>query len=86
MTVRVSRPTLPLSLVSPGELAQVVEIREKDAVRQRLNEMGLTPGAEIRVVKTDPSGALIIAVRQDTRLAIGQDTARKILICLVEAR
>lgn len=80
------RPVLPLSLVMVGETVEVVEMREQGAVRQRLTEMGLTPGAVVRVVQSDTTGAMILAVRRDARLAVGRSTARKISVCLTNER
>lgn len=77
---------LPLSLVAVGESVEVVEMNEQGALRQRLIEMGLTPGSVVRVVQADTTGAMILAVRQDARLAVGRSTARKIRVCLTNER
>ena len=79
------RAILPLSLVTAGESAEVVELQEQGVVRQRLTEMGVTPGATLRVVRADETGAMIIAVREDARLAVGRSTARKLLVRLTGA-
>lgn len=76
------RPPLPLSLVAPGETVEVVEVRVQGAEKQRLQELGLLPGATVRVVKSDAAAGLILAVRQDGRLAINRSTAHKLIVCL----
>lgn len=78
--------TLPLSLVGVGEYVKVIEMQEQGAVRQRLSDLGLTPGAIVRVVQADATGAMILALRQDARLAVGRGTARKIRVCLTDER
>ena len=77
---------LPLSLVAVGESVEVVEMNEQGAVRQRLTELGLTPGTIVRVIQADTTGAMILAVRNDARLAVGRSTARKIRVCLTNER
>lgn len=80
------RRMLPLSLVGVGEYAEVVEMREQGALRQRLTELGLTPGVVVRVIQADTTGAMILAIRHDARLAVGHSTARKISVCLTNER
>lgn len=76
------RPTLPLTLVAPGESAELVEIRLGSAEKQRLHELGLLPGSSVRVIKSDPLDGMIVTVRQDGRLALNHTTARKLMVCL----
>jgi Fe2+ transport system protein FeoA len=80
------RQTMPLSLVAPGESVELVDMRLDSALHRRLSDMGLTPGAVIRVVKADPTGAMILAVRHDTRLAVGRSAAHRITVCLTRER
>lgn len=74
---------LPLSLVSQGENVVVRQIRGGRELRQRLLDLGLHPGARIRVVKNEQPGPLIIAVKQDGRLALGRGMCHKILVAPV---
>ncbi len=76
--------TFPLSLAGVGESVEVVEMTGIEAERQRLGEMGLTTGAVLRIVQADATGAMILALRHDARLAVGRSTARKIRVCLIE--
>ncbi|MEO8391567.1 MAG: FeoA family protein [Chloroflexota bacterium] len=76
------RASLPLTLVAPGETVELVEIRLSGDEKQRLQELGLLPGTSIRVVKSDPLGGLIIAVRHDGRLALNRSTAHKLIVCM----
>lgn len=71
---------LPLSVAAAGDDIQLVDIRGCGSLRQRLCELGLTRGATVRVLKSDPNGSMILAVRKDTRLAIERSIAHKILV------
>lgn len=75
-----AQPTLPLSLVSTGETVEFVDTQGHGALRQRLAEMGLTPGTMIRVVQANTSGPMILAIRQDARLAIGRGAAHRVMV------
>lgn len=77
-----SRSALPLTLLSPGETAELVEIRLSGSEKQRLHELGLLPGSAVRVVKNDPALGLIISVRQDGRLALNRSTAQRLMVKL----
>ena len=79
---KVLKQVLPLSLVTAGETVELVDIREQPGVRQRLGEMGLTPGAVVRVIQSHPANGMILAIREDARLAIGRSTAHKIMVSL----
>jgi Fe2+ transport system protein FeoA len=76
------RPTLPLTLVAPGETAELVEIRLGAGEKQRLQELGLLLGSSVRVIKNDPIVGLIVTVRQDGRLALNRSTANRLVVCL----
>ena len=81
---KVLKQVLPLSLVTPGETVELVDIREQCAVRQRLGELGLTPGAVVRIIQSDPANGMILAIREDARLAIGRSTAHKIMVSFAQ--
>lgn len=69
---------MPLSMVNPGESVRLVRIRGGHHVRRRLAEMGLTPGTVLRVVQGEAFGPLIVAFKDDARLALGRGMAHKI--------
>ncbi len=50
------------------------------AVRKRLLDLGLNPGSEIRIVKRGHHGPVIVAVKIDSRLAIGRRMADNIFV------
>lgn len=72
-------PALPLSLLSPNQRARVVSISGGRGLIKRLNEMGVTPGAEVMVANRAMSGPLIVIVR-GARVAIGRGLATKITV------
>jgi Fe2+ transport system protein FeoA len=49
-------------------------------LRRRLAELGLNPGSELRIVQASGGGPLILAVKEDARIAIGQGMASRILV------
>jgi len=75
-----SRSLLPLSLASPGQNLRIVEIQQRESVRQRLAALGLSRGASIRILQSNPGSPLIVAVKSDSRLVIGLGTAHHILV------
>lgn len=69
---------MPLAMVTPGETVKMVGIRGGRRVRKRLADLGLNPGTELRVVQTNVMGPLIVAFKDDVRLALGRGMAHKI--------
>lgn len=69
----------PVIDLKSGEKGVVVEIKGGKGIIQRLLDMGLTPGNEIRVTKSLPSGPIEVLVR-GSRLAISRGIAMKILV------
>ena len=71
---------MPLTMVSPNEAVKLVAINGGRTVRQRLADLGLTPGTTLRVVQADAWGPLIVAFKDDARLALGRGMAHKIQV------
>jgi ferrous iron transport protein A len=65
-------------MVAPGQTVRLVQIRGGRTVRRRLTDLGLTPGVVLRVVQGDGFGPLIVAFKDDARLALGRGMAHKI--------
>mgnify|MGYP002624930568 CR=1 FL=1 len=78
-----SGPMMPLTMVNRGETAVVKKVKGCDTVRQRLMDLGLNPGAKVQVLKNESSGPMIVAVKQDGRLALGRSMTHKILVTTV---
>lgn len=73
-------PAMPLSMVSRGEAVVVKQVKGCRTVRQRLLDLGLNPGAQIRVLKNEMPDPLIVAVKGDGRLALGRGMTHHILV------
>jgi DtxR family Mn-dependent transcriptional regulator len=55
-TTTVTAQQIPLSQLQKGQNAIVVRIEGKGAVRRRMMDMGIVPGAEIHVIRVAPFG------------------------------
>jgi len=71
---------MPLTMASPSKEVKLVAIHGGRGIRQRLADLGLTPGTVLRVVQTDNWGPLIVAFKGDARLALGRGMAHKIMV------
>jgi Fe2+ transport system protein FeoA len=81
-------PELPLTALKDGETGIVISINPSQGkgyrrgwgFEKRLMDMGLTPGAEVVVVKSAPfHGPLEVTVR-GSRLALGRGMAERIFV------
>jgi ferrous iron transport protein A len=72
--------TYPLTFAARGEMVVLTEIRAGDRLRKRLGEMGLSIGMQVRIVQGDLNGPVILAVKNDSRLALGRGMAQKIMV------
>lgn len=71
--------TAPLVKVPSGSRARIIQVEESQVLRKRLADLGLAAGMDVRVLRQSQGhGPLIIAVRNDTRLALGWSIASKI--------
>ena len=70
---------MPLSMVSAGEVVQVVSINAGWGLQRRLADMGLTPGVEVRMVNKQGRGPVLLELR-GSRLALGHGIAHKIMV------
>ena len=72
--------TSPLSDITAGQTVELTAIEGGRRLRKRLADLGLSVGERVRVVQNPPVGPLILAVKEDARLAIGRGMARKISV------
>jgi ferrous iron transport protein A len=73
---------MPLTLISAGESATIQRAGGSGKVRQRLADLGLTPGCTVRIMKNDPSSPLLIAINHDSRLALDRALAHAVFVTL----
>ena len=69
---------MPLSMVNIGEPMQIKRVGGKEEVRRFLENLGFVAGGVVTVV-SDIGGNMIVNVR-DSRIAIGKDMAKKIIV------
>lgn len=72
--------SFPLTFATRGQTVALTEIRAGGKLRQRLGDLGLNIGMSVRVVQDDHCGPVILAVKNDARLAIGRGMAQKIMV------
>jgi ferrous iron transport protein A len=68
----------PLTELPKGSKVRVVDIVAGKGLRDRLLQMGLTPGTVVEVVENS-SGPIILSVRGVT-IALGRGMASKVLV------
>jgi len=72
--------TVALTDLAPGQEATVREVLAQGAVRQRLLDMGMLPGAPIRVERSAPSGSPIWVTLHTYQLSLRKQEAQEILV------
>lgn len=71
---------MTLKDLKPGESGKVTSIGEKGPSRRRLMDMGVTPGAEVKVIKVAPLGDPIEVNIRGYELSLRKDEAIQIVI------
>ncbi len=69
---------MPLSFANPGETNIIKKIGGKPEVKQHLEDLGFIVGSQVTVVSAF-SGNVIVTVKE-TRVAISQEMASKIMV------
>ena len=68
----------------PGQTGEVVSIETGYHAKRRLEDMGLTPGTRIRVLRLAPFGGPIEISVRGSRLVIGRGMAKRIFVKVEE--
>jgi len=76
---------MTLDMVPNNVKARVTSVSATDAHSLRLMEMGVVPGAPVRVVKAAPLGDPIHVCVRDSHLALRRAEARSITVTLHES-
>jgi ferrous iron transport protein A len=71
--------TSSLSALPPGSTARLCDVRLATAARLRLAELGLRPGAVVRVVNRTPGGGCVVGLGT-SRVAVDRHTARNVAV------
>lgn len=69
-----------LSEVPHGVWRQVESLAGPEEACYRLQELGFTPGAEVKVAQAAPLGEPLVVVLRGTRLALRKDEAAWIIV------
>lgn len=76
---------IPLSFANIGEVVYIHDIQAGRKLRRRLIDLGLLRGVSVRVMQRGMGGPVIIAVNQDSRLALGACMSQKIIVTRQQA-
>ena len=69
---------MPLSMINEGATGTVARVGGKEETRRFLENLGFVPGVSVTVISR-LGGNMIVNVK-DSRIAIGNDMANKILV------
>ena len=69
---------LPLCLAEPGEELMIKKVGGSAEIKKHLEDLGFTVGGSVTVV--NKLGENVIVKIKDSRLAINEDMARKIMV------
>ncbi|WP_037587135.1 FeoA family protein [Stenoxybacter acetivorans] len=73
------RQSFPLMAAPENTLLRVISVKGSSAFAKRISEIGVNPGAEIRICQRN--GAALVIGRGETRYAIGGGMANRIMVC-----
>ena len=71
---------ITLAALTPGASARVCQVGGTASVRQRLLEMGLTPGTRVRLLRTAPLGDPLELDVRGYRLSVRKSEAAQVRI------
>lgn len=71
---------MTLKELEPGQEGTVLSVGEKGPVRRRIMDMGVTPGALLKVIKVAPLGDPIEINIRGYELSLRRDEAAQILV------
>ncbi len=71
---------LPLVRCKSGQTVVILRTRGGKKLSRRFVDLGLNPGVYLRVIRNDFPGPLILALNDESRLALGKGMARHILV------
>lgn len=64
----------------PGEVGTVAKISNTGKIKRRLYDMGITPGAEIKLLKVAPMGDPLCILIRGYDLSLRKDEAAEVLM------
>jgi ferrous iron transport protein A len=72
---------MPLSFAKAGENVLIARIGGNEEVKKHLEDIGFVVGAQVQVISAGGDGNIIVNLK-DSRLAITEEMAKKIMISL----
>ena len=69
---------MPLSMINEGATGTVARVGGKEETRRFLENLGFVPGVSVTVI-SKLGGNLLVNIK-DSRIAIGNDMANKIMV------
>ena len=72
-----------LTELHPDQVARIHTLSDAFAQRERFSELGFTPGAEIRILRTALFGDPIEILVRGVRYGLRRDDAKNILVSLL---
>jgi len=72
---------MPLSFAKAGEKVLIAKIGGNEEVKKHLEDIGFVVGAQVQVISAGGDGNIIVNLK-DSRLAITEEMAKKIMISL----
>lgn len=76
----ITHQSVTLADLRESELGTVLELRGSVSQRQRLGEMGMTPGCPVRVVRTSPFGDSFVVELRNFRFALRRSVSRNVIV------
>lgn len=70
---------LPLNEVRAGTTVRIVEIEAGQSLKNRLAAMGLLANVQIRVVRNDGAGQIIVNVK-NSKVILGRGMSHKVFV------
>jgi ferrous iron transport protein A len=70
---------IPLCMAETCKEVKVMKVRAGSGLQRKLADMGLTPGAEIKLINCQGVGPVLIDLK-GSRLALGRGMAMKIMV------
>lgn len=77
--IQVELTEMMLTKAPAGENVVISSVRAGRGLKRRLNDMGLLPGTEVKIINNERPGRVVLEVR-GSRLAIGYGVASKVVI------
>ena len=69
---------MPLTYAKPGEESIVKKVGGNPEVRRHLENLGFTPGGSVTLIST--IGGKVIVKVKESRIALDEDMARKVMV------